>query len=269
MPAPYPIRDPAAELIDYLDRRIAFAQLAPLWLGGGSGSPGSAAPPGGYVGMLPQNRVQYDSVEAEYSSGGSTLMDNLAHDRFRLTEYIEQLASYSLGGGQIGNVGTVDAGDVPSWGSGAFLVAFGPGSPPGMTTVQDAIQYVWNNRLSGIASYYTWHIIAFTFDGDLDAETGKLEIELPGPGTITSVKARLGTAPTGADVIFDINKNGSSILDGSKLTVTAGQKVATATPADTAIVAGDYFTCDVDQRGSTIPGANAAVHIFYKQLIQV
>lgn len=268
MPAPYPIRDPAQELIDYLDRRFAFAQLAPLWLGGGSGSPGSAAPPGGYIGMLPQNRVQYDSVEDEYASGGSTLMDNLAHDRHRLTLYINQLAAYSRGGGAIGNIGSVGSGDVPSWGSGAFMVAFSPGSPPYMTTVQDAIQYVWNNPL-GSKSYYTWHIIAFTFDGDLDVETGTLEIELPGPGTITSVKARLGTAPTGADVIFDINKDGVSILDGSKLTVSAGGKTATATPTDTTIVAGNYFTCDVDQRGSSIPGADAVVHIFYKQYLQV
>lgn len=141
--APFPVKDFSYEVIDYLERRLQFARHQPLWLGGAPGSPGSVVPPGGFIGLLPQNRVQYDPDQLEYASGGSTLMDNLAHDRNRLTEYIQQVAYPNSAGS------SVSAGSLPSWGSGAWVVGFSPGSPPDVYTVQDAIQALYNQVHGG------------------------------------------------------------------------------------------------------------------------
>lgn len=48
--------------------------ISGLWLDG----------PGGTIGLLPQNKVGYDSSELSLSSGSSTLVDNLNHIRYRL-----------------------------------------------------------------------------------------------------------------------------------------------------------------------------------------
>jgi len=78
--------------------------------------------------------------------------------------------------------------------------------------------------------------------------------------TITGVELRCKTAPTGAALIIDINKGGTTIFtvrpqinDGS--TVNAG--VATLNVTD--LAAGDVLTVDVDQIGSTIAGADVSI----------
>lgn len=78
-----------------LERKI---RLTPLNLGGviGSGG-GGGGPPGGYIGLLPQSRVTYDTTEAEilgfisenpYDASGTlvsgSLVDNLNHIRYRI-----------------------------------------------------------------------------------------------------------------------------------------------------------------------------------------
>lgn len=273
MPGPVstPVYDPTYNMVDYVNREIRFNNLRPLWLGGESGSAGSVSPPGGYVGVLPQNRVAYDSTEAEYGSGGSTLMDNLAHDRYRLTKYMRQLASYQDSGGSICEISSISAGSAPSWGSGADIVGFSPGSPDCDPTVQDAIQYVWNHRNDGVtvASYYTWHTFVFTISGDLEVEAGALEYAVPGPMTLSEVYVRIGTAPIGQDAILDLNVNGATALDASKITIPDGDDTPlTITPTTTDLVKNDYLTLDTDQRGTTTPGADVVVHARCKQYLQ-
>jgi len=264
-PTVFPRRDPAYELLDWVERRFLYEQTQPLWLGGEAGSPGSVGPPGGYIGLLPQDRVHYDPDELEYSGGSTSLKDNLAHDRYRLTTFMEQLASYEDSGGSICSGGSVVAGEYPSWGSGAWIVGFSPGSPDCAPTVQDAIQYVWNNRFQGVTDYYTWHTFAFTVDGDLDVAPGAIRIYAPGPMTISRLFAALDTPSVGADAIFDVNKNGASI---GTVTITAGQNTGAAIPSDTSLVLDDYLTVDVDQRGTTTPGANATIEVQCKQYLQ-
>lgn len=264
-PTIFPRRDPAYELLDWVERRFLYEQTQPLWLGGEAGSPGSVGPPGGYIGLLPQDRVHYDPDELEYSGGSTSLKDNLAHDRYRLTTFMEQLASYEDSGGSICSGGSVVAGEYPSWGSGAWIVGFSPGSPDCAPTVQDAIQYVWNNRFSGIGDYYTKHAIVFTIDGDLDVEPGGIRVYAPGDMTIDGLFASLGTPAVGADAIFDVNVNGASI---GTVTITAGEYTGTASPSDPVLETGDYLTVDVDQRGTTTPGANASVQVMTRQYVQ-
>ena len=260
---PYPTHDANYELFDYIERRMLFEKHQPLWLGGAPGSPGSVTPPGGFIGVLPQNRVQWDPYEEEHWSGGSTLMDNLARDRLRLTTYMQQLAYPNSAGS------TISAGSFPSWGSGAWIVGFSAGSPPGVNTVQDAIQYLWNHRTDDVPTiFYTWHTFTFSVEGDLEVATGNLEFAAPGPMTIAEVYARIKTAPVGADAILDVNMNGVSILDGDKLTIADGTTTVTAVPTTTAVVKNDYFTMDTDQRGTTTSGAGLVVHVRCKQYVQ-
>lgn len=84
---------------DYLNGVKQLLKAQPIVLGGVSGgSGGSGGPPGGFVGQLPQNKVAYDTTEAE-SSGTTTsgsLLDNLNHIRYRLAT-IED--AYVIGAG--------------------------------------------------------------------------------------------------------------------------------------------------------------------------
>lgn len=87
--------------------------------------------------------------------------------------------------------------------------------------------------------------------------------------TLTGVQptVAVGKAPTGADAIFDVNKNGTTVFTTQSnrpkvlATTTVGGLVV---PDVTAFVAGDVVTVDVDQIGSTIAGGYATLTLgFY------
>ena len=85
--------------------------------------------------------------------------------------------------------------------------------------------------------------------------------------TITNVRASVGTAPTGASLIVDVNKNGSTIFttQGNRPTIAASSNTDTSNvPDTTAFAAGDYMTVDVDQVGSTVAGADLTVQVEYE-----
>jgi hypothetical protein len=81
-------------------------------------------------------------------------------------------------------------------------------------------------------------------------------------GTIKRADARVKTAPTGANIICDINKNGASIwtTQANRVTIAAGAASGTQTTFDiTTISDGDVLTMDVDQVGATIAGVSLTV----------
>lgn len=81
--------------------------------------------------------------------------------------------------------------------------------------------------------------------------------------TISTVRASVGTAPTGASLIVDVNLNGTTIFttQSARPTITASSFTATGTPAVTAWTNGTYLTVDVDQVGSTIAGSDLTVTV--------
>lgn len=105
-----------------------------------------------------------------------------------------------------------------------------------------------------------------TVPGTLTVGARPARYYLSTAATITGVTASVSTAPTGAAVIVDVNRNGTSIFttQANRPTIAAGGYVALdVVPAVTSLDAGDYLTVDVDQIGSTVPGATLVVQVTY------
>lgn len=104
----------------------------------------------------------------------------------------------------------------------------------------------------------------FPMAGSLFTGTS-LTIQGVAPKALTIVKAyaNVKTAPTGANLILDINKNSTSIWNSTpanRLTITAGATSGTQTSFDTTTLAeSDVLTIDIDQVGSSIPGSDLVV----------
>ena len=82
--------------------------------------------------------------------------------------------------------------------------------------------------------------------------------------TVKVVRASVGTAPTGATLIVDVNKNGTTIYgtQGNRPTIAISGNTATGGAASGAsLAAGDYLTVDIDQIGSTVAGADLTVAV--------
>jgi hypothetical protein len=95
--------------------------------------------------------------------------------------------------------------------------------------------------------------------------TAKVTFRMPFAFTLTAVRASVTTAPTGANLVIDINEGGTTILS-TKLSIDATEKTSTtaATPAvisDTALADDAEITIDFDQVGSTIAGAGVKVYL--------
>jgi hypothetical protein len=111
-------------------------------------------------------------------------------------------------------------------------------------------------------------LTTFSRSGTLTTFTGAGRFLLPFAITILGVSAAVNTAPTGASIVVDVNKNGTSIFPSNpKPTILASafKTAAEATPNTTAVASGDYLTCDVDQVGSSVAGADLTVVIRYRR----
>lgn len=84
-------------------------------------------------------------------------------------------------------------------------------------------------------------------------------------GTFIKAKAYAKTGPTGADLIFDINKNGTTIWTSqsapdNRLKIAASSQAGTASAFDvTSFAEGDKLTPCIDQIGSTIAGQDITI----------
>ncbi|MFG1817623.1 hypothetical protein ACGFIF_27955 [Kribbella sp. NPDC049174] len=105
----------------------------------------------------------------------------------------------------------------------------------------------------------------FSITGAVAVATGKSRIYLEGAYVVETVRAAVNTAPTGAALVVDVNKNGTTIYtdQSDRPSIAAGTNSATGNdPAvTTTLAAGDYLTVDVDQIGSTAPGSDLTVTV--------
>ena len=84
--------------------------------------------------------------------------------------------------------------------------------------------------------------------------------------TINDVFIYAATAPTGADIIVDVNKDGSTIFStqGNRPTITAaGSSGTSETPDTTSVADNSYLDFDIDQVGSTIPGSDLLIVVSF------
>lgn len=101
--------------------------------------------------------------------------------------------------------------------------------------------------------------------GTLTAAAGKAFAVAPYDGVIKKISGKVGTAPTGATLIVDVNKNGTTIFttQANRPTVAVSATAATLAgfPEVTTFAAGDLISIDIDQIGSSVAGANLAVAV--------
>lgn len=115
------------------------------------------------------------------------------------------------------------------------------------------------------AKTLTFSLTSFYKSGTLTVATGTQRLPVDGTYTIVGTRLMVGTAPVGADIIIDVNKNGSTIYttQANRPTITAGQNAGGPgnTPDVTALSAGDYISIDVDQVGSSTAGSDLTVAV--------
>jgi len=141
-----------------------------------------------------------------------------------------------------------------------------PASGYGVTYVKssDSLPYFKND---GGTEYLLAHAIepyTFSVTGALTTQTGKSRIYLEGNYIFETCRAAVNTAPTGATILVDVNKNGTTIYTTQSARPTIAISGFSATgnsPAVTTFASGDYITVDVDQIGSTIAGSDLTVTI--------
>jgi hypothetical protein len=108
----------------------------------------------------------------------------------------------------------------------------------------------------------------FTKEGTLTVGAGTIRIynKLGSTVTISQVFLSVGTAPTGAAIIVDVNINGTTIFttQSNRPQIAAGANTGFSTTIESASLAdGNYLTADVDQIGSGTAGADLTVHVIY------
>lgn len=89
----------------------------------------------------------------------------------------------------------------------------------------------------------------------------------PFAGEVINAVATVGTAPTGAAAIVDIEKNGVTVFSTSanKPTIAAATKTSplSKAPDVAAFAAGDVLAINVTQIGSTVAGSDLDVVVQY------
>lgn len=105
----------------------------------------------------------------------------------------------------------------------------------------------------------------FTRPDVLTLSAGRVRLPIDGNYSIVGVRLMVDTAPTGASIIVDINKNGTTIYttQGNRPSISAGSNSGGpgVAPDISSIAAGDYLTVDVDQVGSIVAGSDLVVAV--------
>jgi hypothetical protein len=120
---------------------------------------------------------------------------------------------------------------------------------------------------SGVRWAIPYAIPPFSVPGTVAVAAGAAKIYNDSGRTLAvqSIRASVGTAPTGASLIVDVNKNGTTIFttQGNRPTIAAaGTTSGKVTNMDiTSLADGDSLTVDVDQVGSGVAGSDLTVQI--------
>jgi hypothetical protein len=115
-----------------------------------------------------------------------------------------------------------------------------------------------DSKLIQVNRAFSWYLEGTLYTG---TNFGPRYI-VPENMTIKKVWLITRTAPTGANLTIDINKNGTTIwsTQGNRASITASATTGNTTTFDTtALVAGDYLDFDIDVVGSSVSGTDLTV----------
>lgn len=100
----------------------------------------------------------------------------------------------------------------------------------------------------------------YSYTGTLVVNTGEKRLYMTRTGSFGDFDMFVSTAPSGADLTVQINKNGSQIATG---TLSAGDLSSTDNSIPTSqagFVSGDYLTVDITQIGSSTAGEDLYIN---------
>lgn len=129
-------------------------------------------------------------------------------------------------------------------------------------TVPGAPEFVIHNVDIGDEEVYR-ETFPFSATGVLTVKSFPMRFYVEDACEVISVRASVGTAPVGASLIVDVNKNGVTIFSpqSGRPAIAAGSNTATVSPSGVTLASGDYLTIDVDQIGSSTAGADLTVQV--------
>ena len=152
-------------------------------------------------------------------------------------------------------------GDLVGYASGAVRIPVGTNNQVLTADSAQSSGVKWSNVTTGPS------LAPFSHSGAATVGAGVVRFPVPTAATISGVIATANTAPTGASLIFDVNKNGTTIFttQANRPSIAAGSFAtsAAAVPDVTSLVAGDYLTVDIDQIGSTVAGSDLVVVVYF------
>jgi hypothetical protein len=151
----------------------------------------------------------------------------------------------------------------------------------GVTTFNDAFDITTGHDHDGTNSKLIDYVTLTSKPVDLNAyvmpvvgvlvvgdDAGAVWHRVMETSTIVEVQAAIKTAPTGANIILDVetSADGSSWSSiwtaGNRLNIVAGAKLANTTVIDTpTITKGHVMRVNIDQIGSTIAGSDLTVNV--------
>ncbi len=154
-------------------------------------------------------------------------------------------------------------------GTDVSLADGGTGTSLGNGTSYQILKSDADGTVTWIDNYYTLNI---SVPGELTTGTNVLggPLVVPFSCTIVHTRCYINTAPTGANMLIDINRNGTRVFasDSDRLTITAGANSDTSNTfaaAEDDWTAGDRLSIDIDQVGSTIAGSNLGITVVFKR----
>jgi hypothetical protein len=120
-------------------------------------------------------------------------------------------------------------------------------------------------RKSRIGLYFqqAFHVTGVQTTGTAKNEPAEYW-QMPFPAEVDEVRIHVGTAPTGAAFIVDVNINGTTIFtsQGNRPSIAiSGTDATSGSPDTTKFAKDDRLSFDIDQVGSTIAGSDLTVMV--------
>lgn len=98
----------------------------------------------------------------------------------------------------------------------------------------------------------------FSRQGTLVATQGTQRFYIERAGTISTVRASVGTPSEGSAILIDVRINEASLLN-APIVIPAGEYTKLGSLAQVSVLPNDYITVNIDGVGSVTAGANLTV----------